>query len=76
LLANSADFRELWAQHDVLGSADGLKRYVHPELGELILDYTSFDVPGDGDIRLIVLTAAPGSESERKLRRLCPAVYA
>lgn len=73
LRANSSDFRELWAQHDVLGSTDGLKRYVHPELGELILDYTNFDLPGDGDMRLIVLTAAPGSETERKLHMLSPA---
>ena len=73
LRENSADFKNLWAQHDVLGSAEGLKRYLHPELGELILDYTQFDVPGDGDMRLIVLTAAPGSESERKLQLLCPA---
>jgi hypothetical protein len=36
------------------------------------LDYTQFDVPGDGDMRLIVLTAAPGSVSERKLRALSP----
>jgi transcriptional regulator with XRE-family HTH domain len=72
LRENSPEFRSLWAQHDVLGSAEGLKRYVHPELGELILDYTQFDVPGDGDMRLIVLTAAPGSESERKLRQLSP----
>jgi transcriptional regulator with XRE-family HTH domain len=76
LRTNSAEFRELWAQHDVLGNADGLKRYVHPELGELILDFTSFGVPGDGDMRLVVLTAAPGSETEEKLRRLCPAVAA
>ena len=73
LRENSVEFRNLWAQHDVLGSAEGLKRYLHPEVGELILDYTQFDVPGDGDIRLIVLTAAPGSESERKLQLLCPA---
>jgi hypothetical protein len=73
LRENSPEFGSLWAQHDVLGSAEGLKRYLHPELGELILDYTQFDVPGDGDIRLIVLTAAPGSETERKLQLLCPA---
>ena len=70
MLASSQEFRELWAQHDVLGSTDGLKRYVHPDLGELILDYTAFEIPGDGDIRMIVLTAAPGSESERKLHLL------
>lgn len=72
LRVNSHEFRDLWAQHDVLGNADGLKRYLHPEVGELILDYTSFGVPGDGDMRLVVLTAAPGSDSERKLRLLRP----
>lgn len=76
LRQTSPEFRELWAQHDVLGAAEGLKRYVHPELGELILDYTAFEIPGDGDIRMVVLTAAPGSESERKLRSLTPASIA
>ncbi|HKU80718.1 MAG TPA: helix-turn-helix transcriptional regulator, partial [Candidatus Tumulicola sp.] len=70
LRATSDEFKELWSQHDVLGSVDGLKRYVHPELGELILDYTAFALPGDGDMHAIVLTAAPGSESEAKLKRL------
>jgi hypothetical protein len=70
LRTTSADFRELWAQHDVMGAAEGLKRYIHPEVGELILDYTAFEIPGDGDIRMVVLTAAPGSESERKLHLL------
>lgn len=76
LRATSTEFRELWAQHDVLGAVEGLKRYVHPELGELILDYTAFELPGDGDIRMVVLTAAPGSESERKLQSLTPALIA
>lgn len=70
LRLNSTDFKELWAQHDVLGSTDGLKRFVHPELGEFILDHTTFDLPGDGDIQMLVLTAAPGSETERKLHQL------
>jgi hypothetical protein len=70
LRMHSAEFRTLWAQHDVLGSTEGLKRYLHPRLGELILDHTSFDLPGDGDMRMIVLTAARGSESERKLHLL------
>jgi hypothetical protein len=70
LRLNSPEFRTLWAEHDVLGSTDGLKRYVHPAAGELVLDYTAFELPGDADMRMIVLTAAPGSESERKLREL------
>ncbi|HEY2473971.1 MAG TPA: helix-turn-helix transcriptional regulator [Candidatus Cybelea sp.] len=70
LRTNSADFRRLWAEHDVLGSAEGLKRFNHPELGEFILDHTTFELPGDGDIRMVVLTAAPGSETEQKLKLL------
>ena len=72
LRANSPEFRQLWAEHDVLGSTEGLKQYLHPELGEFILDYTGFELPGDGDMRMIVMTAKPGSESERKLRLLVP----
>ena len=72
LRANSPEFRQLWAEHDVLGSTEGLKQYLHPELGEFILDYTGFELPGDGDMRMIVMTAKPGSESERKIRLLVP----
>ena len=70
LRTNSLEFRQLWAEHDVLGSAEGLKKFLHPELGEFTLDYTAFDIPGDGDMRMIVLTAAPDSESARKLELL------
>jgi hypothetical protein len=70
LRTNSSEFRSLWAEHDVLGSTEGLKRFVHPDVGELILDHIGFALPGDGDMRMTVLTAAPGSESERKLHAL------
>jgi transcriptional regulator with XRE-family HTH domain len=73
LRTNSPEFKQLWAEHDVLGSTEGLKHFLHPELGEFILDYTGFEIPGDGDMRMVVMTAAPGSESERKLRLLAPA---
>jgi transcriptional regulator with XRE-family HTH domain len=67
LRRNSREFAQLWAEHDVLGSTEGLKQFIHPALGELILDHTTLEIPGDGDIRMIVLTAAPDSETERKL---------
>lgn len=70
LRARSPEFCQLWAEHDVLGSADGLKCFKHPALGELILDHTTFVLPGDGDMRMAVYTPAPGSESEIKLRTL------
>jgi hypothetical protein len=67
LRSNSREFAQLWAEHDVLGSTEGLKQFIHPTLGELILDHTTLEIPGDGDIRMVALTAAPGSESARKL---------
>ncbi|HXO16636.1 MAG TPA: helix-turn-helix transcriptional regulator [Candidatus Dormibacteraeota bacterium] len=73
LRANSPEFKQLWAEHDVLGSTEGLKHFLHPEVGELFLDYTGFEIPGDGDMRMVVMTAQPGSESERRLRLLAPA---
>jgi transcriptional regulator with XRE-family HTH domain len=72
LRENSPEFKQLWTEHDVLGSTEGLKRFVHPKVGELILDHTTLELPGDADIRMLVMTAAPGSESARKLRVLCP----
>jgi transcriptional regulator with XRE-family HTH domain len=72
LRTKSPEFKQLWAEHDVLGSTEGLKRFVHPEIGELILDHTALEIPGDSDIRMVVLTAAPGSESKEKLRLLVP----
>ncbi len=72
LRTNSPEFKKLWTEHDVLGSVEGLKRFVHPRFGELILDHTTLELPGDGDIKMVVLTAALGSESEQKLRLLCP----
>ena len=44
---------------------------MHPDVGELILDHISLELPGERDMRMTVLTAAPGSESEEKLKRLC-----
>ncbi len=72
LRATSSEFRNLWAEHDVLGSTEGLKHFVHPDLGDFILDHITFGLPGDGDMRMVVLTAAPGSETERKLQTLLP----
>ena len=76
LRTNSPEFNRLWAEHDVLGSTEGLKHFLHPELGEFILDYTAFELPGDSDMRMVVMTAAPGSDTERKLRLLGPAAAA
>ena len=70
LLDRSEEFRRWWAQHDVLEVNEGMKHFFHPEVGEMILDHTVFAVPDHPDMRVIIYTAEPGSESERKLHLL------
>ena len=61
LLAVSPEFAEVWRRHEVdVTHHHDLKRYRHPELGELELY----------DRRLLVFSAQPGSPSDEKLQRL------
>jgi transcriptional regulator with XRE-family HTH domain len=70
LLASSEHFRDWWARHDVNDVSEGMKHFFHPEVGDLFLDHVSLAVPDYPDMRLIIYTAEPGSENERKLRLL------
>lgn len=68
----SADFRTLWAAHDVRIRHDGIKRLQHPEVGLIELTYQSVDLPVSRravhDLNLY--TAEPGSTSEERLKLL------
>jgi transcriptional regulator with XRE-family HTH domain len=70
LLAVSPEFAEVWRRHevDVTHHLD-LKRYRHPELGELELHSRRLMDPDEGQ-DLLVFLAEPGSPSDDKLRRL------
>ena len=70
LLAASPEFAEVWRRHEVdVTHQHELKRYLHPELGELQM-YSRWLVDPDEGQDLLVFTAPPGSPSEEKLRRL------
>ncbi|CAN5197723.1 helix-turn-helix transcriptional regulator [soil metagenome] len=69
LLAQSAEFRELWATHEVGLRPGATKHFVHPELGGLELTCQSLADP-EGTHALLVYTATPGSESAEKLELL------
>jgi transcriptional regulator with XRE-family HTH domain len=70
LLAISPEFAELWRRHEVdVTHHHELKRYRHPELGELELYSRRLVDPDEGQ-DLLVFMAEPGSPSEAKLRRL------
>jgi transcriptional regulator with XRE-family HTH domain len=65
----SAEFRAVWADHEVRRHHPRRKRLVHPELGLLEVNcQTLLDV--DESQGLLVFTATPGSESAEKLALL------
>lgn len=64
------DFRVWWADHDVKRRTYGAKRFHHPIVGDLMLQYEALAVTGDPDQVLGVYTAEPGSASEESLRLL------
>ncbi|MBJ7470163.1 MAG: helix-turn-helix domain-containing protein [Solirubrobacteraceae bacterium] len=69
LVAESEEFRELWAKHEVGLRPNDVKRFVHPSVGALELHCHSLVDP-DQSHRLLVYTAAPGSDSHDKLQLL------
>lgn len=69
LLERSAEFREVWATHEVGIRPKETKRFRHPELGELELTCQILMDP-DQSHSLLVYVAQPGSESHEKLKLL------
>ncbi|GAA2746774.1 hypothetical protein GCM10009868_33510 [Terrabacter aerolatus] len=70
LSTQSEDFRGRWAAHDVRYHRTGRKRFHHPLVGDVELDYEAFELPGDPGQRVNVYTAQPGSPSEEALNLL------
>jgi transcriptional regulator with XRE-family HTH domain len=70
LSLQSADFRRLWADHDVRGKTRGRKHFAHPQLGELALDYVAMRAPDDPDMTMMIYSAPPGSEAATSLQLL------
>ncbi|MEJ3746196.1 helix-turn-helix transcriptional regulator [Actinomycetes bacterium KLBMP 9797] len=70
LSLKSDDFRRLWARHDVRVKTAGTKRFRHPLVGELSLDFETFAVNGVPGQTLIVYHAEVGSPSASALALL------
>lgn len=67
LSTRSEEFRIRWAAHNVKLHRTGVKRFHHPVVGELTLDFESLDLPGDPGQKLLVYSAEPGSPSRQSL---------
>lgn len=70
LSTRSDEFRRRWAAHDVRYHRTGRKRFHHPLVGDLELDYEAFELAGDPGQRINVYTAPPDSASEEALNLL------
>jgi transcriptional regulator with XRE-family HTH domain len=69
LLERSAEFRGVWATHEVGVRPAESKRFVHPDLGLLELQCQTLLDPQQSHT-LLVYTAVPGSETHEKLQLL------
>ena len=70
LSTRSDDFRVRWATHNVRRHTSGSKRMRHPVIGEIELNYQSFDMPGEPGLRFNVFTAEPDTPNQEALRFL------
>jgi len=70
LSLKSDEFRRLWARHEVREKASGIKRMLHPMVGELVLGYETLRVNDAPEQLVVGYHAEPGSASERALALL------
>ncbi|MFB7979727.1 MmyB family transcriptional regulator [Streptomyces vinaceus] len=70
LIIHSADFRRLWARHDVRENVHGTTLFQHPEVGGIALDWDTYPLPGSPGPVLLVFTAEPGTADAERLQLL------
>ena len=58
-----ADFRRLWAEHEMRSNGVGLKRLQHPVAGPLTLEYLAFSVDGADGLMMVVFTPTSAADA-------------
>jgi transcriptional regulator with XRE-family HTH domain len=69
LQQTSPEFRRLWAENEVRGHGIGHKRFQHPTLGALTLEYSAFAVDGSKGLSMIVFSPISQADA-RAIERL------
>lgn len=69
LMVKSDDFHRWWSDQKVLERGGGSKRFRHPVVGELTIDYEALTLPADPDQTLFISPPRPGA-SENAVRLL------
>jgi transcriptional regulator with XRE-family HTH domain len=70
LSTQSELFRTHWASHNVRFLLNGLKRFHHPEVGDITLNFERLDLAADPGLTIFTYTAEPGTPDQDALRLL------
>jgi transcriptional regulator with XRE-family HTH domain len=70
LATRSEEFRQHWARHDVRFHISGVKRFHHPQVGDIELNYERLEVVFDNGLTIFTYTADPGTASAERLSLL------
>lgn len=54
LSTKSDDFSILWRSHEVTGHGGGIKTLLHPEIGQLELEFSTFIIEGRADLNMLI----------------------
>jgi transcriptional regulator with XRE-family HTH domain len=71
LNAVSPEFAQWWPRHDVLPMSEGCAQYNHPLVGRMVVDYMTFSVVDNPELR--VVTWLPDAGSMKKMRKIVAA---
>jgi transcriptional regulator with XRE-family HTH domain len=61
----SPEFEALWRDNEVVGHGDGVKRLLHPEIGPIELEFSTFAVEGRQDLIMMIYNPATDEVAER-----------
>ncbi|BCL79318.1 transcriptional regulator [Ktedonobacteria bacterium brp13] len=66
----SPEFRAWWPRHDVRGRADARKDIAHPLVGRLMFEHTTLQVPTMPELKIMIYTPLPETDTLEKLQQL------
>ncbi len=69
LQQRSPEFASWWSQHKVQGRQNGRKEFLHPKVGSLVLEHSTFQIDGSPGLKMVVYLPAC-EETARKIEQL------